>query len=160
MLEVKGGLLAAPRRHAVAAERPVARDHPVAVDQQPDRVAPDGPAPRPGRPRPPDPPRHLAVARYPATRDRVDRLEDQPIPGRPVGDVHRQRVDPRRLAREPPLHQVPGPTRPPPPPNPPPGGPGATPPGRAPGAGRRVLERDELAQPAPADPGLERVRGC
>ena len=70
---------------------PVAGDHPVARDEQADRVAAHRPADGSGRTRPADPPRDLAVARGRATGDRPHAVEDEPIPGRAVADVDRDR---------------------------------------------------------------------
>ena len=52
----------AERGHAVPAERAVGGDDTMARDQQPHRVAADGPAHRPGRAGSSDPSRHLAIA--------------------------------------------------------------------------------------------------
>ena len=85
---------------AVAAERAVRGDDPVARDQQADRVAAERAADGPGGPRRPDPAGDLAVARGLAPADRRGRRRARADPspaGRPGRSVHGA---PRRPARE------------------------------------------------------------
>src|SRR5258706_2288398 len=86
-------LATAPPAAAIAAERAVPGDHPVAGDRQRDRVPTDRPADGPSRAATPDRRRDRAVARGRAPGDLADRAQDEPIPGRPVGEVEWQLVE-------------------------------------------------------------------
>ena len=83
-------LAAAPGVAAVAADGPVGGDHPVARDEQADRIPADRATDRPSRARGADPPSDLAIADRRAPRDVRDGGEDVPVPGRPVAEVERR----------------------------------------------------------------------
>src|SRR6185369_12868267 len=87
-------LVAAPEPvPAIAADRPVARDHPVAGDREPDRVPPDGAPDGARRAAPPGRAGHAALARDLAPAQRAHAAEDVSIPRPPVGEIERQRLD-------------------------------------------------------------------
>ena len=99
-LDLQAVLATAPRVPAVAADRAVRGDHPVARDQQADRVPADRATDRARRPRRADPARDLAVARPSSPRAR---------PRRPPGRAGPRPVGPRdRTGRRAPVAGRPG----------------------------------------------------
>src|SRR5262245_14200372 len=89
-LQLLAFVVATPGIPAVAAERAVTGDHPVARDDDPDRVPADRATDRPSRPAPADHARHAAVALRPAPWNPPDTAEDEPVPVGQPGQVERQ----------------------------------------------------------------------
>src|SRR5438093_6133623 len=98
--QLQAGLAAAPPAAAVAAQRAVAGDDPVARDDQAQWVAPDGGADRAGGAGAADHSRDLAVAGGRARPDAADRPEHEPVPCGPVVHVDRQVVERAEVARD------------------------------------------------------------
>src|SRR5690242_5540000 len=100
LLEVEAGVDATPRGRAVAAERAVTGDHPVARHEQADRAPADGTADGAGGARLPDPACDLAVARRRPAGDRAHAVEHPPVERREVADVHGDRREVHVVAVE------------------------------------------------------------
>src|SRR5262249_43913538 len=98
-LQVETSLSPAPPAAAIAAQRPVAGDDPVARDDEPDGAAPDGTPDGAGRAGFADHPGDLAVARRGARRDAPNRTEDETVPCRSIVEVDGQVVQGGQVAR-------------------------------------------------------------